>query len=854
MRARPYSYERSIQTDNAPRASSFGTIRRVYRYDGINKTRSTWDGLRKDPELWSTEGDCTIHFYSYNSSKRGPSLRIPFRVVEQTNSRYLLQHCLQRFEPTSPAISDNDHSDSGYGGSVSSDQAALQCVELYISAPPHATKHEAHIFHLSTRNYFAYLLDAPLVGESLGKALIGLWSRLQLWQPSDMIASDFRVYCQEQGYLSYSENPDYALATLHFCEQTKSKDMWVDAFSHCAGMYHRLQRSDEIFSLSSTSKALLRAASLKMDQHITQAIKSIGTFLEEELGLGYLGLSKPLRDHLDLYRSTLHSFYVNKVGYWPPKENASMDKGLWRGMYNDFRSLYDYLADTLSSNDRAENRADGGVCVMQNLHNFDERHHYTHLPHPLPLLPEQAPSKRTVDPQRGSRSFKLGRRITFTEPRTVTTPAQALKKATNSHRLEVMNNGLVQDYMRFERSKLEEKTTITEARKVRFMLAYCMLQTLISITRAPPEVRDADTPSYPLCVLSARFPPWMDDTSVFHIPKSPVKDAERNLPVELPDTSKASEEDRISIHPDCEADNANAYFTNMNSITRSGSDMSLSSMAPPLRRSSARGRRESFMNGVSSLHRSMMGSLTRAQRRGSVRSSHCNSIVSPISPTIARSNTLTSYKEIMVEGYGNGLIKSNSTPSFIALAARKSMSQESIQTIIAELPANANANANASSDPNSTPTLPMQQLSIGIGGGGGGPEEALQTLESNNNPTTTSSPLSNFDFNFTTTNPNPTKHPTPSPPEPPPALKRQKPSTYAAKLLLSRKPSGFNNTNPSTSTTTALSYTMMPNKENLEEEEDYGSRGRRQLRQTMMVRKGGGNKKGCLGAGRVGEE
>ncbi|KXT00091.1 hypothetical protein AC578_5787 [Pseudocercospora eumusae] len=697
MRAQPYSYERSIQTDKPRRASSFGMIRRVYRYDGINKTRSTWDGLRKDPELWSKEGDCIIHFYSYNSSKRGPSLKIPFRVVEQTNSRYLLQDCLQKAEPTSPTISDDDHSDSGYGGSVSSDEA-MQCVELYISAPAHATKHEAHIFHLSTRNYFAYLLDAPLVGESLGKALIGLWKRLQLWPPNEMIASDFRVYCQEQGYLSYSENPDYALATLSFCEQTKRKDMWVDAFAHCAGMHDRLQRSDEIFSLSSTTKALLSTASLKMDQHITQAIRSLGTFLEEELGLGNLGLSKPLRDHLDLYRSTLYSFYVNKVGYWPPVENASMDKRWWGGMYNDFRSLYEYLADPSSSNDRAENRADGGICVVQNLHSFDERHNHTHLPNPLPLLPEQALRKQTVDSQRRLRSFRLGRSNTSTEPRPVLTPAQALKKATNSHRLELVNNALVQEYMRFERSKLEEKTTIAEARKVRFMLVYCILQTLISITRAPPEVRDADTPSYPLCVLSARCPPWMEDETFFQLPKSPVKVVERDLPVELADTSRPCEEDRISIHPDCEADNANDYFSNMNSISRSGSDMSLRSTAPLPRRGSTLGRRESLMSGVSSLHRSVMGSISRTQRRGSLLSSRRDS-----TPTLSRSNTLPSYKEIMIQGYGNGNGLSTSNP-FLTSALKT-------QT----LPANT-------TDP--IPTLEIHQLAPGR------PEHALQTLES----------------------------------------------------------------------------------------------------------------------------
>jgi hypothetical protein len=74
---------------------------------------------------------------------------------------------------------------------------------------------------------------------------------------------------------------------------------------------------------------------------------------------------------------------------------------------------------------------------------------------------------------------------------------------------------LVRAYREFERSTTlagEERLSPATARAARWLLIYAALQTLIDVTRAPAEVRDADDVSYPLCCQTAGTPPWSTTT------------------------------------------------------------------------------------------------------------------------------------------------------------------------------------------------------------------------------------------------------------------------------------------------------------------------------------------------------
>jgi hypothetical protein len=281
-----------------------------------------------------------------------------------------------------------------------------------------------------------------------------------------------------------------------------------------------MNRADVAQSTSRPSKALILRAHLEMDLRLEHAGRSLGSFLEDDLSSTYLGLGHEAQAHLERFRCFLRSFYLGKYGYWPPapvqKNNTALPKSTYRTMYVDFRNLYEYLVDPNSSESIQDNRpADGGICVLQNIKNFDKRKKYASLPHPLPLIPElrtnvSLPKPSGMRKLLGKRQSKLDRRVIA---------LTALSAATNSSSVAVMECPLVREYLRFEKSwTMNESETITcsDARKVRWILIYSILQTLISVTRAPRQVRETEGVSYPLCCQIAGTPPWDTIGTVAH--------------------------------------------------------------------------------------------------------------------------------------------------------------------------------------------------------------------------------------------------------------------------------------------------------------------------------------------------
>ena len=262
--------------------------------------------------------------------------------------------------------------------------------------------------------------------------------------------------------------------------------------------------------ISRTSQALISRAHLEMDLRLERAGASLGNFLEDDLSGAYLGLGKEAQLHLERFRSFLLTFYIGKHGYWPPtsldNSSNSLPKLVYRSMYFEFRNLYEYLVDLSSGIDIQDNKpVDGGICVYQNILTYDKRHKYSSLPHPLPLVPKipvQLSHGTTFSKMFGNKQAKLDRRVAA---------SAALCSATNSKDAEVMNCDLVREYLRFEKQwTMKEDTTVTcaDARKVRWILVYAILQTLISVTRSPKEVRDTEGVSYSLCCQIAGTPPW----------------------------------------------------------------------------------------------------------------------------------------------------------------------------------------------------------------------------------------------------------------------------------------------------------------------------------------------------------
>jgi hypothetical protein len=272
---------------------------------------------------------------------------------------------------------------------------------------------------------------------------------------------------------------------------------------------------------SAVSRELMCQNRTEMDGRINRAGRSLSTFLEEELSNSRIGFSSAERVHLDQFRSFLQAYYVAKLGYYPPRisdeRTAAFPKEIYALMYVDFQMLYEFLVDeTFSSPATLPSSAQGGLCAVQSVHAFDFQHRFESLPYPLPLLPASTAdiASRTLKTRLAwpTRSDKL-------KPDERLVALTALAKATNRHRIELLNNSLVMAFVGFEKqyvlsmSKSDRTSHISaaDARKVRWILIYAMLQTLRSVTEIPVEVRDTQNISYNLCVATEGCPPWKDE-------------------------------------------------------------------------------------------------------------------------------------------------------------------------------------------------------------------------------------------------------------------------------------------------------------------------------------------------------
>ncbi|KAL9031385.1 MAG: hypothetical protein Q9196_000569 [Gyalolechia fulgens] len=510
----------SQSTDNLPRMTEpwkkpmdpvqTTTIR---RWDGTTRTSTNWDSIRRDPELWFPSGDCLVHFYAQGHSRRGASLRVPLAAIESSNCGPLLNRFSARAIVESPSAASNRSSstDEDYFN----DPCPPANHELFIPAPSGLTNGDAFRYHLTTRNFFAWMFEKPLVGHRLGESLLSLLDRMNRFRADeDENLDDILAYLDSQEYTDFRSCPDHALAVLQFAERHELLELWRDSFCHCAGMSKDLEFSAEYEFVSRRSKALIMRAHLEMDLRLEHAGRSLGNFLEDDLSGAYLGLSPAARIHLDRFRSFLHSFYVGKYGYWPPTRSdpssAALPKSTSRAMYFEFRNLYAYLADPTSGPDLPSNRpADGGICVVQTITAFDKRKKYASLPHPLPLVPEPLVLFGRQKTGAVRKLFKYSQ-VQKIERRTAA--LAALSAATNPSDTKVMDCSLVREYLRFEKTwtlqEKDESVSCSDARKVRWILIYALLQTLVSVTRAPPEVRDTEGVPYPLCCQIAGTPPW----------------------------------------------------------------------------------------------------------------------------------------------------------------------------------------------------------------------------------------------------------------------------------------------------------------------------------------------------------
>jgi hypothetical protein len=357
---------------------------------------------------------------------------------------------------------------------------------------------------------------------------------------------------------------------------------------------------------------------------------ALSKFLQEDFSPKYLGLTDAGRSHLDRFRRFLHTFYAEKFGYWPPPRGTTFPKALYKSMYYDFKSLYDYLVDTTSTLDlSSQGPASGGICVLQNVLNFDQRHNFSSLPHPLPLLPTY------VSPSKKSDSHKALRQLTLATQHQKThknhTMSGALMTATNILDQHITNSKIVQAYMQFEKAhainagRRQEKISVMDARKLRWLLIYSTLQYLVSALRAPKQVRDSENSEYPLCYIADPTTSTTGSTDV-----TPLSTPALNISQAIDQYISDSQCTPGSIEPDCQRED---YFTPKNLSRRGSMEVSPLRLSRPLRPSSVRPLSQLSLSSRSSRRNSLTTQSTRRCISSSRNNDALNeSVVTPSAP------------------------------------------------------------------------------------------------------------------------------------------------------------------------------------------------------------------------------
>ena len=259
---------------------------------------------------------------------------------------------------------------------------------------------------------------------------------------------------------------------------------------------------------------MVTRSNLEMAVRIERASVALAGFLEEDDILNsQIRLSDSALKHMQRFRSFLHSFYVQRYGYWPPHVVQApgggrirpLPKHTFLTMYTDFRNLYEFLVDAFA--DPAE-QSEAARSLVNVIGGLDRCHKFKPLPHALPQLP-----KIDLNPaeQRRQTSFfsMFGKKKARQAKRTLI--ATSLTSATNGSDIKVVTSAVVKAYASFEREytlKENERISAAEARMARWTLIYALLQTLISVTTAPDEVQDVEGVDYPLCCQTAGTPPW----------------------------------------------------------------------------------------------------------------------------------------------------------------------------------------------------------------------------------------------------------------------------------------------------------------------------------------------------------
>ena len=486
-------------------------------------------------------------YYGYQRPQA--SFRVKSSVLERTRSESLvsmLQEGYRRTLKSAPSVLSASSSEHGVkkfslgrrAPSSSSDignpgnEAQIRH-EIHFPAPDGASRIEILRYHITTRNFFAFLLNKPLVGLTFYQALIDLYERLLVFMPRECNTSDAIIGFLTRNRLhNVCNNPAAAVGLLAYSEDDEVQwpEGWREGFVHCSGMYTKLRELPEFRDISHVSRTLLERSHLELQARIQVAEDRLSTFNFEDMWPSHTNHRSAARASFDYFRQFLLQFYEKAYKNWPPRGVKNSD-GNWLTrtvichLQEDFGAIYDYYVDRdvvwAETKEPCERyrimvrKKNGAVIKINNdgldlaklFVNFDNERKHPHIPHPYPLLPRSMPVGDTGKAQQKQSLF--------------TSKTKALEKqiihaysiASNALLLgpDVATNSLVEAFQRFEKTDHLGETDPRDARKGRWILLFGILQTLSQVSADTPGLWFKDDVSYYLMPRLKGTPPWVTE-------------------------------------------------------------------------------------------------------------------------------------------------------------------------------------------------------------------------------------------------------------------------------------------------------------------------------------------------------
>ncbi|KAL2128244.1 hypothetical protein VTI74DRAFT_9458 [Chaetomium olivicolor] len=565
----------------------------IKRWLGAGRAVQRWNKLRKDPELWDPNGDVLIYLGPKEEAHRmKPSFLLSSHIIEATESRFLIALLRQGsteddiHNPPSPAGAASMLQRHGqqqlapgglaYGGhptppgseaSSRWDTDGQISYEMYFPAPSTMAPLDQLRHHVTTRNVFALLYHASLVGLSLYQALVDLTSRLESYMPpgSDNVGIVLK-YLSERGIDDIRNDCETAVSLLAWSERSdvRWEEGWRESFLHCAGMYSQLESCLDFSSVSLITRALLERAFLEAQLRVQAAEERLATFQYNDMWPPAVAITAstsgpvavaPAKAAMDRLQQFLVQYYTREFGSWPPPmardpTRAEMEaEDIWltrtvaQLLQRDFAALYDYLVNrdivwdesearssrkwmmVSSSGNRGFDADTPDLPITDMLIEFDNKNRFPHIPHPYPLVPDSVPPlPGNISNKEGPSGGIFGGTSSKKNARGQGTNGSgrsgaverriqlAYTEATNICILDsdFAHSNLVDAFSRFEKEDRIGEIDPSTARRGRWVLIYGILQTLATVSVDAPTVRYSEGVSYHLSfrLKGVKLPPW----------------------------------------------------------------------------------------------------------------------------------------------------------------------------------------------------------------------------------------------------------------------------------------------------------------------------------------------------------